>query len=287
LELSRLSEFCPLVPFLFILMQYCNGGSLDELIWHDGNPLRPKAALHVVQVWRFLLDILQGLQHLHRQGILHRDLKPTNILLQRLEDSAAGKNAIDTPRAMLSDFGTAAPFGEPLAGVTSRGYTGTVEYTAPELLNGQAVDREYTEKSDMWSLGIVLYALCFSALPFQSEDPHALKGVINRFVEKQRSGSRVTQGAPLLTGGDGAEAAAAWLPPDSSSTQVRARGGRLGSLRLVVAALLAIDPTRRPIATDLLENAIFRGQAMRNVHRSLDYAALTDKSVGSEVVDLT
>merc|ERR1719330_2198146 len=42
LELSRSSAFCPLVPFLFILMQYCNGGSLEGLIWHDGNPLRPK-----------------------------------------------------------------------------------------------------------------------------------------------------------------------------------------------------------------------------------------------------
>merc|ERR1719482_1732428 len=42
LELSRRSPFCPFVPFLFILMQYCNGGSLDEPIWHEGNPLRPK-----------------------------------------------------------------------------------------------------------------------------------------------------------------------------------------------------------------------------------------------------
>lgn len=186
---------------------------------------------------------------------------------------------------MLSDFGTAAPFGEPLAGVTSRGYTGTVEYTAPELLNGQVENREYTEKSDMWSLGIVLYALCFSSLPFQNEDPHILKDLINRFVEKQRSGSS-TPTAPLLTGGDRAEAAAAWLPKDVSGPQARARGGRLGSLRLILAALLAIDPVRRPTATDLLENAIFRGQAMRHLSRSMDYAALQDKGC-HEIVDLT
>merc|ERR1712190_103329 len=51
LELSRSSEFCPLVPFLFILMQYCNSGSLAELIWTEGNPLRPKSPLRVVQIW--------------------------------------------------------------------------------------------------------------------------------------------------------------------------------------------------------------------------------------------
>merc|ERR1712066_767036 len=113
LELSRTSEFCPFVPFLFILMQYCNGGSLDELIWHDGEPSRPKEALPLSQVWQLLLDILLGLQHLHQQGILHRDLKPTNILLQLADATAAsGVGSSGAPRALLSDFGTSAPFGE-------------------------------------------------------------------------------------------------------------------------------------------------------------------------------
>lgn len=285
LELSRTSEFCPLVPFLFILMQYCNGGSLDELIWHEGNPSRPKTALHIVQVWHFLVDILQGLQHLHRQGILHRDLKPTNILLQALDGSKDRKRTIYTPRAMLSDFGTAAPFGEPIASISTRGYTGTVEYTAPELLNGQADDREYTEKSDMWSLGIVLHAMCFSALPFHNEDPHVLKRLINEFVERRRS-RRTAQATPLLTGGNAAESVAAWLPPDVSGAQIKVRGGRLGSLRLVAAALLAIDPFRRPTATDLLENQVFRGQATRHLSRAIDQAALQAHAC-TEVIDLT
>jgi len=254
LELSRSSPFCPLVPFLFILMQYCNGGSLDELIFHDGNPLRPRPPLSIEWIWHFLLDILLGLQHLHAQGILHRDLKPTNILLQRPE-SSPGVCREGMPSALLSDFGTAAPFGEaPLGATASRGYTGTVEYTAPELLHGG--HREYTEKSDMWSLGIVLYAMCYSSLPFVNDDPSALKSLICRFVEE-----RSAQATPP-SGPSAAEDAGAWLPPDES--------GRLGPLRLVLAALLAFDPMRRPSATDLLENPTFRGQAARHMRRPSD-----------------
>jgi len=262
LELSRSSPFCPLVPFLFILMQYCNGGSLDELIWQEGSPARPKPPLTATQIWHFLLDILLGLQHLHRQGILHRDLKPTNILLQ-LPDGAAKtekrSNSGRTMRALLSDFGTAAPFGEPPTSASSRGYTGTVEYTAPELLPAHGEpQREYTEKSDMWSLGIVLYAMCFSSLPFSHDDPRVLKGLIRRFVEERQPGPDETEAS-----------AEEWLPLDD--------GGRLGPLRLVLAALLTIDTERRPAASDLLENPSFRAHAAKYTRRSGDHhAALSD-----------
>ncbi|CAJ1333498.1 unnamed protein product [Effrenium voratum] len=247
LELSRRSEFCPFVPFLFILMQYCNGGSLAEMIWHDGSPITPKDPLSTEQTWHFLVDILLGLQHLHRQGILHRDLKPTNILLS-WEDS--GRRAA-SPRALLSDFGTAQAFGEPPASATaakSRGYTGTVEYTAPELLFED--ERAYSEKSDMWSLGMVLYAMCFASLPFSHDDPHVLKSLIKSFVEEKRNDSA----APSAE-----EDASSWLPFDA--------GGRIGPLRLVLAALLALDARRRPATADLLENPVFRRQARRYLRK--------------------
>lgn len=252
LELSRSSLFCPLVPFLFILMQYCNGGSLGELIWRDGDPSRPKPALIVTHVWQLLLDILLGLQHLHRQAILHRDLKPTNILLQWPVGGGADGSTSRCPSALLSDFGTATPLGEidlagDFPGVAARGYTGTVEYTAPELLRGDA--REYTEKSDMWSLGIVLYSMCFSTLPFSHEDPRVIKDIVRRFVEARQG---------LSEGAD-------WLPPDP--------GNRLGPLRLLTAALLNVDADRRPATTDLLENPVFRSQAAKYVRRG-DQAAL-------------
>ncbi|CAJ1428659.1 unnamed protein product [Effrenium voratum] len=228
-------------------MQYCNGGSLAEMIWHDGSPITPKDPLSTEQTWHFLVDILLGLQHLHRQGILHRDLKPTNILLS-WEDS--GRRAA-SPRALLSDFGTAQAFGEPPASATaakSRGYTGTVEYTAPELLFED--ERAYSEKSDMWSLGMVLYAMCFASLPFSHDDPHVLKSLIKSFVEEKRNDSA----APSAE-----EDASSWLPFDA--------GGRIGPLRLVLAALLALDARRRPATADLLENPVFRRQARRYLRK--------------------
>merc|ERR1712048_815629 len=112
-------------------MQYCNGGSLDGLIWIDGDPRRAKPSLPAGQIWRHLVDILLGLQHLHRQGILHRDLKPANILMhvptsaERVADGGWPGGAF--PRALLSDFGTAATLGEaesPSDAAVARGYTG-------------------------------------------------------------------------------------------------------------------------------------------------------------------
>merc|ERR1719359_2715723 len=99
------------------------------------------------------------------------------------------------PRALLSDFGTSAPLGEVHTAAEQRGYTGTVEYTAPELLRGDA--REYSEKSDMWSLGIALYAMCFSSLPFSHDDPGVLKGIIRRFAEERKSQSLLDADAEI------------------------------------------------------------------------------------------
>lgn len=252
LELSRTSPFCPLVPFLFILMQYCNGGSLEELIWQEGQMSRPKVQLPTNHIWCLLMDVLRGLQHLHHQGILHRDMKPTNILLQWLD----GNPGSGVPRALLSDFGTATPFGEAPAGVTTaRGYTGTVAYTAPELLTGD--DQAYTEKSDMWSLGIVLHAMCFSSLPWTHDNPSTLKALIRRFAEERSPPSQATRVAQASVNAiqSANDDIAAWLPSDND--------GRLGPLRLVLAALLELDISRRPTATDLLDNPNFRRQAAR------------------------
>eukprot|EP00929_Paragymnodinium_shiwhaense_P078411 TRINITY_DN40629_c0_g1_i1.p1 TRINITY_DN40629_c0_g1~~TRINITY_DN40629_c0_g1_i1.p1 ORF type:complete len:1055 (+),score=230.04 TRINITY_DN40629_c0_g1_i1:91-3255(+) len=173
LEVSRHSEFCPYVPFLFILMEYCNAGSLEDLIWPGGfvrgaldNAQKAKIHPEVV-VWMLFLDICRGLRHLHSRHILHRDLKPSNILLNVDESCPTTGSGFAVPRAILSDFGTCEILGEDRA-VGSHiqgGYA--IEFVAPERVCGEESD----EPADMWSAGLTLYAMCYGDLPYHSEDP--------------------------------------------------------------------------------------------------------------------
>lgn len=159
LEMNRANELCPYVPFLYILMSFCDSGSLEDLLFTDPTTVIPDST-----VWPLFLDVTQGLQHLHRNFILHRDLKPSNILLT--SDSRSTTCGV---RAVLTDFGTAE-----LVSSTNTdspihsGFTGTVEFTAPEVLSANPI---YSEKSDMWSLGVVLFAMCFNKVPFSDKDP--------------------------------------------------------------------------------------------------------------------
>jgi len=183
LEVSRHSEVCPYVPFLFILMEYCNAGALEAVIWPRGfvrgatdNAVNA-ARLGEETIWHFFLDICCGLRHLHGRGILHRDLKPSNIMLHMDEEAGAGAQQ-PLPRAMLSDFGTCEILGETSSGgKPAGGYA--VEFLAPECLMGE----EGEEPADMWSAGLVLYAMCTGDLPYHSDDPeHVRKMVIAHTV---------------------------------------------------------------------------------------------------------
>lgn len=177
LEIDRHSAFCPWVPFLFILMEYCNAGSLEDLIWPSGFVRGGSAnasqatILREELIWRLFLDVCRGLRHLHSRSILHRDLKPSNILLHIDEvtgdnATAEGRRGSSAPRALLSDFGTCEILGDgALREHVHGGYA--IEFMAPERLRGEESD----EPADMWSAGLVLYAMCYGDLPYHSEDP--------------------------------------------------------------------------------------------------------------------
>ena len=108
-------------------------------------------------VERLFGQATKGLAHLHHQGILHRDIKPSNVLLS-LEESGE-------LRAILSDFGESKD-----DVCLSTGATGTLEYVAPEVLKGLP----FTEKSDIWSLGMLLYYLVHQRLPYSCSIPDQL-----------------------------------------------------------------------------------------------------------------
>ncbi|CAD7929708.1 unnamed protein product [Amoebophrya sp. A25] len=98
LENWQANPWCPRVPFLFILMQYCSRGSLQDLI--DRSCGADRGGLPVNMIFPLLDDILSGIHYLHTQGVLHRDLKCENVLLHC-------EGPLKTTRALLTDFGTA------------------------------------------------------------------------------------------------------------------------------------------------------------------------------------
>ncbi|KAJ3020542.1 UNVERIFIED_CONTAM: hypothetical protein HDU68_010121 [Siphonaria sp. JEL0065] len=137
------------------------------------------------QIWSLFLDICEGLLHLHRNGIIHRDLKPPNLLL-RFKNI---KDRDEIPRVLISDFGECEIIGEKVQRVETpnrrTGATGTLEFMCPELLEQDTQGRyknNHSVKGDMFSLGVVLYFLCYSSVPYsQVEDVDLLKEEILQF----------------------------------------------------------------------------------------------------------
>ena len=133
----------------YIVMAYVDGGSLRDLVGQG--PLEPDYALSIAA------QMADALHHAHQRGIVHRDVKPNNILLSR------------DGRPLLSDFGIAKALHES-SGLTRTGMSiGTPEYMAPEQIQGQKVDA----RTDIYALGIVLYEMLVGWAPFSSTTPVA------------------------------------------------------------------------------------------------------------------
>jgi hypothetical protein len=135
----------------YLVMQYVPGESLQQRLDRAG-------PLEVVDVVRIGLQAASGLAAAHAQGLIHRDVKPANLLL---EDGLA--------RVKVTDFGlarSAADVGLTQAGVVA----GTPEYMAPEQARGEQVDH----RADLFSLGSVLYACCTGRPPFRGGTPLAV-----------------------------------------------------------------------------------------------------------------
>jgi len=128
----------------FLSMRHVGGGSLGEVA--------PKLSLeHKVKLF---IQVAEGLQAAHREGLLHRDVKPSNVLV---EETADGDLV-----AYVSDFGIAADLTEP-DGLAGTAVAGSPHYIAPERLDGAgAVDR----RSDLYSLGVTMYRLLTGSLPY-------------------------------------------------------------------------------------------------------------------------
>lgn len=138
----------------------------------DGSPQVPSRRVRYLthdQIWSMFLDITRGLAHLHRNKIVHRDLKPPNLLLQYADPTQ--RHLELCPRVLISDFGECEILSEQEQDRRRSGATGTLEFTAPELLSGDGNGSvEEGIHADLWALGMVLYFLCFSRLPWSQVD---------------------------------------------------------------------------------------------------------------------
>lgn len=141
----------------FIAMEFVEGESLDKII-AAGKPLDLITKLGIIE------QVCLGLGHAHQQGIIHRDVKPANIIVQA--------NGV----AKIIDFGIAkvdAPGAAPLTKTSQ--LIGTLHYIAPERFKGESVDR----RSDIFSLGAVLYELLTGRLLFAGGENTAFHKIMN------------------------------------------------------------------------------------------------------------
>ena len=223
----------------FLVMQYVAGGSLQEKLERDG-------PLDVAEILRIGLQTAKGLAAAQAQGLIHRDVKPSNILLDE-----------GVERALLTDFGLARA--EDDACLTHSGFhPGTPHYMSPEQIRGEAIDG----RSDLFGLGCVLYALCTGHSPFRADTSYA---VMRRITdETPRSIRELNADIPE------------WLEQIVMKLLSKSRGERFESAdevaKLLEGCLAHVqEPTTTPLpiaVPELAKNSVSPGNAEKDQRRS-------------------
>jgi serine/threonine protein kinase len=129
----------------YLVMEYVDGMTLREYY-------RGKGALPVDEVAGIIFQCAKALSYAHDNGVIHRDVKPTNIMISSIGE------------VKISDFGAAKVDGT-TEHASSDSLTGSLHYTSPEELRGEPV----SARSDLFSLGVVMYELLAGAMPFEAE----------------------------------------------------------------------------------------------------------------------
>ncbi|KAI9690954.1 MAG: putative serine/threonine-protein kinase iks1 [Bathelium mastoideum] len=243
LEDYQITSFGPSVPCAFMLQQYCNAGDLHHYILNSAKSsvtaqdlkerlrrrskgqaeppqdLHGPRRMHFEEIFSFCKDITSGLNYLHVNGYIHRDLKPSNCLLH---------NDGHKTRLLVSDFGEVQSVN---MNRRSTGATGTISYCAPEVLRRESPAGpfgNFTTKSDIFSLGMIVYFMCFGRSPYiNADDLHEE----NEDLEQLR------------------DEISAWA---GFGDERRTRDDLPEKLYHFLRRLLSVDPQERPSAEEIL-----------------------------------
>jgi serine/threonine-protein kinase len=244
-----------------LVMELIDGEPLSKRLERDG-PMAPKAAAALAA------DVAEALYHAHQRGIVHRDVKPGNILVERL-----------TGRARLIDFGIAHSLEAASHDLTRTGTSlGTPRYMAPEQLAADPIG----PRTDLWGLGVVLYQALSGRVPFDGTTPlliatqqqagappldvdPALAAIVSRCL------SVAIEDRPLHAGAV-AEALRAWIDGDAAPALAMASGataidaGETETIPVVPAARPELQTRRRsPSPVAIVVGVALLGVALAGV----------------------
>jgi len=150
--------------YLMLVMELCLGGELFNRI-HDNAMKGISYNEHTAA--KVMFQVINAVDFMHDEGIIHGDLKPANILFTNCKDS----------KVKVIDFGFAEKVPRWLRSLNK--VVGTVEYQAPEMVKGS-----YYKQADMWSIGVILFAMLCGFTPFQARDPVQVKKLILQGFKK-------------------------------------------------------------------------------------------------------
>ncbi|HEY3213732.1 MAG TPA: BTAD domain-containing putative transcriptional regulator [Actinomycetota bacterium] len=237
---------------LFIAMRYVEGTDLRTLL-HESGAIEPASTLAIVR------QVAAALDAAHEQGLVHRDVKPGNVLLARQRGSEAGEHVY------LSDFGLTKRSASD-SGITGTGqFVGTLDYAAPEQFKGGVPDA----RTDVYSLGCVLFECLTGSPPFTSENDAGLMyahlqgeppSVTARQPELPREIDRVVAMAMAKAPADRQQTAGA-LAADAAralgiGVPAAATDGRTPLRRLILALAVAAA-----LVVGIVVSSLFQGDA--------------------------
>lgn len=228
----------------YIAMQLLGGCSLEDHLREKGSPALP-------EILRIAEEAAEGLAAAHQIGLIHRDIKPSNLWLEA-----------PLGRVKVLDFGLARPL-DGQADMTLNGaILGTPSYMSPEQARGQPLDH----RTDLFSLGVVLYRMCGGRLPFEApstmavlmalgtEDPPPLQelnpavpaplaGLIHQMLAKQpnarpQSAAEVAKRVRALS--EGLAPAGPVIPPRSAAHESRSRRRRFAPAAVALLVVIAV-----------------------------------------------